>query len=311
MNPPTKTIVNPRTLAAGLVTLPAPLGSVPGAPRADTSQSLKQLNFFNLILAPGVPQRLPIAGDYLYVQQSTVALMAADGVGSTVLVLATDDKGNTIVLDLVGKGWVFPVAFEFVSITSTVAATVTIIAGFGRVQNDAAVRYTVGLGDTAVAFFNRPANVTPYAANQNVSDGATVIEFPRMARYPNGAGIVTKARIVKNSTTVLNANFTLFLQQASPGVKADQSAYALLGADQNFGSGVINFPNFVTGGAGSDSALCEVAGISVPFKCSTASAPQPPNLGGGGSLFGLLVANAAYVPGNGEGFRIELFTDKY
>lgn len=310
MNAP-KPIVNPQSLAAGLVKKPQFIGSVPGAPRADTSQALKQLNSFTLVLAAGVPQRLAIAGDYIYVQQASTALMSADGVGSTVQIIAVDDKGNTIILDLVGKGWIFPVAFEYISLQSTVGTIVTVIAGFGRVQNDASVRYTVGLGDTAVQTFARPANATPYAANQIVSDGVTILEFPRMARFPNGTGIITKARVVKNSTTVLNANFTLFLQQASPGVKADQSAYAMLGADQNFGSGVINFPSFVSGGAGSDSALCEVAGISVPFKCSAASALQAPNLGGGGSLFGLLVANAAYVPGNGENFRIELFTDKY
>lgn len=294
--------------------------SVPGAPPPRERNPLKQFNQSVVVCAFGVPTRLAIQGDYVYIQSATRNPMSPDGTGigngtgSVVpsVVAMRDNNNNLVTIDAVGKGYIFPSPFEYIEFISSNDITFIVMIGYGRVNNDSGIRTSVGLSEEIFTAIVRPANVTPYAANQNVNDvSGVVIEFPNCARFPFGNGIITRAKIFKVSPNLVNADFTLFLMPtAGSAGGADQSTYNL-SVNQRGLQGIIRFPTFITAGAGSTSSVCEIDGIAVPFRSQSASNPTPPNLAGGGSLFGNLVANGAYVPIASEQIFISLFVDRY
>lgn len=154
----------------------------------------------------------------------------------------------------------------------------------------------------STASFTRPANTTAYAANDAVSDDVTTptaLEFTNVAVIPKAGGIIRSAVLHKSDPDTTNAAFTLLLFDTSPAVAGfdDNSAIAITDAEfQNNFVGRITFAQAsaesrVTGD------LWNEQGIDMGYQCAT----------GGSSLFGVMVADAAYTPGSAEVFTIKLF----
>lgn len=147
------------------------------------------------------------------------------------------------------------------------------------------------------ATFTRPADTTTYAAGDAMGSSTstpTVLTFANSARVSAGTGMITKARLVKNSTNTTNSAFRLWLFSSSPTGANDNAAFALAYSSVGSRLGYIDFPGFVTEGTGSDCAECEVIGLASQFYASATS------------LFGVLVARSAYAPTSGEQFFVEL-----
>ena len=268
-----------------------------------------------VILVANIDTVIDLPGDYFYIEESSQIIVTPDLIAGGKIITARDDNGNVLTLTAANRGYAFPTPFAGITLRSTDAITLSLYIGFGRIENNSGARIVVGLGDTTSSGFLRPGNVTPYAPNQCVSNGLTLLTFARISRYPSCGAVITRARVIKNTPNLVNANFTLFLFSAgtAPAIPADQSAFVLLFGQLQVGQGIINFPAFVSGGAGSDAAVCEISGLALPVKTDSTLTTNSftDNLSKGGSLVGILVCNAAYVPGNGEQFIVELFTDKY
>lgn len=148
--------------------------------------------------------------------------------------------------------------------------------------------------------FTRPSNTTAYAANQVVgfTAGATNMTFSSAARVNNGSGRIVKARLMANSVTTTNALFRLFLFNAAPTAQADQAAFNLLYANRASSQGFIDFAGPITSGGSSDSIEIPdtMNNGNLKFVCT----------GGVTTLYGILVALAAYVPTSAETFYTEL-----
>lgn len=322
--PQSKNISNPLSIAAGVTRGKEPLGSVPGVSVPNTQQfSSKQFGFQTITVQPNTPFPLSIEGDYIFIEQTDFPIASAVGsppLGGLGILSIKDSNNNVLQLTQAGMGYVFPNAFQWLSFnyTGVAALKVQIYIGYGRVQDDAGTRVAVGLGRQAVIFtINRPANANPYAAGQIVGDIIPANIFLRqMSRTPQLGGVITKALITKNNAVVANADFSLwlFLSGASGLIPtADQAAFVFsntLGLQQQ---GLIRFPTFVTGGAGSTGSVCELSGIAVPFQTdnNVIASTNLTDFSDGGNLCAALVANAAYVPAAGEAISIMLFTDKY
>lgn len=143
---------------------------------------------------------------------------------------------------------------------------------------------------------------TTYSTNAVVGPavGADAV-MANCARVAGGTGTITRAHIMKNSTTVTNAQFRLHIYNTAPTPINDKAANILLYADVAGRDGTIDFLNFVTSGAGSDSALGygqfqQGMASFLPFKCAAGST----------SLILRLEALAGYVAAATEKFYIKL-----
>ena len=78
--------------------------------------------------------------------------------------------------------------------------------------------------------FNRPADVTAYAANDSVSDSTsapTNLEFANIIRVNGGTGYLVRAILITNQPTNV-AQFRLHLFNAAPSAGNDNAPYATL-----------------------------------------------------------------------------------
>lgn len=161
---------------------------------------------------------------------------------------------------------------------------------------------TVYGSSVITATFTRPADTTAYAASDvvcNSTSSPAVITFTNIAKEAGGNGYIMSARLNKSTTTTTNANFRLYLYTVAPTPIADNAAFTLLYANRASRIGWIDFSSMNTEGTGSDSANAYVTAAGVKFTCAADSR----------NLYGVLVAKAAYAPGNAEQFFIELGCD--
>jgi len=153
-----------------------------------------------------------------------------------------------------------------------------------------------GLQVITTASFTRPADTTAYAAQDAVSDSTTaptVLTFAGAGRANGGSGLILSARHLKSNTTL--ASYRLHLYRVAPTAINDNAQFPLLYANRANRVGFIDFSH-ATGGSGSDSTSALSTFVNLPFVCDAASV----------SLFGILVATAAYTPTSGEQHFIEL-----
>ena len=143
---------------------------------------------------------------------------------------------------------------------------------------------------------------TTYSAGAVVGPavGADAV-IANCARVAGGTGTITRARIMKNSTTTTNAQFRLHFYNTAATPINDKAANTLLYADTAKRDGTIDFLNFFTSGAGSDSALGygqfqQGMASFLPFKCAAGST----------SLTVRLEALAGYVAAATEKFYLQL-----
>lgn len=155
---------------------------------------------------------------------------------------------------------------------------------------------------TATAEITRPANTTAYAVGDVVTGTvAAVLEFANLAAYPNGLGRVIGGSIQKSTANITNAKFRLWLYAGTIAtVGADNAPAVLRYADKESYLGTVEFPLMVQDGSSVFSAIAIDNELSIPFKC----------IGAKRNLYGVLVAEGAYAPGNAETFFIRLAVER-
>lgn len=152
------------------------------------------------------------------------------------------------------------------------------------------------------ANFTRPADTTTYAigdliANSTTAASVVALSWATAARFSGGAAMIRRARINKSTTTITVSSFRLHLYASDPAAS----------------SGITNGDNGVW--------LTKVAGYLGSIDVSAdkafsdaAKGTGAPSIGAeitfvpgsGSTIYGLLEARAAYVPGNAEVFTVEL-----
>lgn len=281
------TIATPAAQTVDTTLLPVTLDTAP-----------KRFQRMTLIVAAGATVPVMVAGNFVFVEE-----MIWRG-GTPPSIFITFDEASAVEVTQRQTELRFPAIFTKAAIYNPGASypiTVTMVVGFGAfVQTE---RPLLIRSFNAYSEITRPANIIAYAANQMVADN-TPGRFIFADVYRPGSNTIriTKARITKNSTVILNASFKLFLAQAGSQISgniADQTAFDQLYAGVTNNSGVILFPTFVAGGAGADCAECIIDGIDLIARTNY--------FAGGNALWGYLVAMAAYVPTSGEKIRVELW----
>lgn len=148
------------------------------------------------------------------------------------------------------------------------------------------------------AEFTRPADTTAYAAGDVVSNSTSAgaaLNFSDIVR-DNEQGIVLRVCAIKSGTGVSNSSLRLHLFKSDPGTVNDNAAFSLAYADRATYIGSLLLPDFSANGA---TAIAE-AFPTLIMPVATAD-------GGSGNIYGVLVAEAAYTPANGEQFSVTLY----
>jgi hypothetical protein len=151
----------------------------------------------------------------------------------------------------------------------------------------------------------RPANATPYASGDAVSD--TVADahctFTNVAKGNPRTGVIESAQIASSANqSALYPDLELWLFEADIAVTVDNAQWALTDAESRTLVGIVpfNVANWKQGGAtvgAGGNAVCYVSGLNIPFRTNTANVT---------TLYGQLVVRNAYVPVSGEVFTIRL-----
>jgi hypothetical protein len=152
-----------------------------------------------------------------------------------------------------------------------------------------------------VASFTRPANTTAYANGQLVANSTTAgsvvpMRFDMGNSFPQAQFRLTRARLVKSSTTAIAANgIRVHLYQGTSPVctNGDGGAWLTTGAATWLGNiDITSMLAFSDGAAGTGSCP---AGSEILLRASSA-----------GPVWGLLMALGAYTPTSGEVFTLTL-----
>ena len=257
----------------------------------------QSLAFQQIVIPAGAIYPLVIKGNYIYVE----------GIGST-----TDTPANgTVTIKADTQQYPVPIfegnrairftqPFNNVELNNSANTTPVIVyfwIGFGDVRRDTSsdkYRTFSTLTSTAGA---------AYVANKVVGDNPVTFTFA-VSGFTSSANI-TKATMVKSTNATTNANFSLFLFGTKPTAVADNANFTFLPAGITNAVdylGVIQFPSFIAGAAGSNS-VCDVAGFEIAMSSPGLDLSSNPN----GTIYGILVANAGYTAAAGEVFSIKLF----
>ena len=138
-----------------------------------------------------------------------------------------------------------------------------------------------------VSSFTRPADTTAYATNDLVANSTTAASVTPMSFTLPLNALVTFASLSKSTNTATNANFTLWLFGSSPTVtNGDNAAFA-----PTFSKALGSFQLDATGSLFSDNAgsVNRFSNNPIPI---------------GGTIYGLLLASAAYTPASAEVFTV-------
>lgn len=273
-----------------------------GFVRSDPVDTPKQIGpqslaFQQIVIPAGAIYPLVIKGNYIYVE----------GIGST-----TDTPANgTVTIKADTQQYPVPIfegnrairftqPFNNVELNNTANTSPVIVyfwIGFGDVRRD-----TSSEKYRTFSTLTSAAGAT-YAANKVV--GANPVTFTFAVSGFTSSANITKATLIKSTATTTNANFSLYLFGAKPSAVADNANFTFLPAGVSNAVdylGVIQFPFFVAGAAGSNS-VCDVAGFEIAMSSPGLDLSSNPN----GTVYGILVANAAYTSVAGETFSLKLF----
>jgi hypothetical protein len=153
--------------------------------------------------------------------------------------------------------------------------------------------------------FTRPSDTTAYAAEDAINNSTSTpsnITFTALNGEKLEAGqkyYIKSLRVITNNNTVTNGSFRLYITNTSQTpVIADNAQQTLLYANKAKVVGFIDF-SLTTGGTGSDSGEAYVSGIDMPVTLA------------GSTLYGYLVAKAAYTPASAQQFYFELTAVNY
>lgn len=150
--------------------------------------------------------------------------------------------------------------------------------------------------------FSRPANATAYTANDLVANSVTAgsVEAMKFSTQGTGAGgrgqgKIRRVRLFKDDVTVTNASFTLHLFTQDPaGAAGDNAAFAVTTSEFHLGSIAIDMSSGALPGTAD---LMEAVAVSPEINFFMEQ---------GDIIYGLLEAEAGYVPASGETFTVTL-----
>jgi hypothetical protein len=154
----------------------------------------------------------------------------------------------------------------------------------------------VGGSYAVPATVTRPANATPYTANDVLGGGAAVITFLNIGPVAGGDVMLTTIKLEVDVANVPSGmtSFRLYLYSVTPpSALSDNAAWTLLTGDRVAFKGYVDlgFPVAISG-----TLYVETNGVN---KQITVPA--------GGSLFGYLVTNGGFTPaGNSEVYVVTL-----
>lgn len=149
------------------------------------------------------------------------------------------------------------------------------------------------------ATFTRPSDTTAYAVGDLVANSTTAGSVVAMtiaaARTASGVVMLRRVKLHKSGTSVTNASFRLHLFRAAPGTvtNGDNGAFSVSGVADYLGAFDVTIDRAFTDGA---------AGIGIPVTGGELGI----KLEGGGNVYGLLEARAAYTPTSAEVFTVTL-----
>ena len=266
----------------------ASLGAILSPPPLPASIGYKSLQKIQLSLAGNTQQTVQVSGNFIYVLSitgnSTSTPVTLQPIGNA----AVPIYNNTTILR-----WDSDFTQLIVNNPAASTLSLTLIIGYGDYKDYSALTFSAPVNFNSVGSITRPNNVVAYAANQYVGDGVNSITLTNCAR-PNGTGVLFNRLILsKNSATTANADFTalIYSPDQSSTSPADQSTYVV---NSLIPRAIVRFPSFVTGGAGSSYAYCDLNDLGLYAGTATLY----------GSYYVNLVANAAYVPTANEVFTL-------
>lgn len=154
------------------------------------------------------------------------------------------------------------------------------------------------------ASFRRLNNTTAYAANDIVSDSASVLIFSGMALGNGGSGRIVQAALVDDANQSTLGSFELALFTAAPAIQTDNALAAFTDAEMLTWIGNVPFSagyvqNAGSGAAGNVGYLTR--NLNLEYVCGSAET----------RLFGLLMVRNAYTPITQERFDIFLTVERF
>jgi hypothetical protein len=268
-------------------------------------------------LAPTGSYPILAVGDFVYIKAITTpnltgAAPAMATYSAKPSIRIKPYNGPEMVVDRVGQSFRFTRAFSNLqvsypaaSITAGLIISVELIIGFGGFDEPAPHRVSPFFSERTIT---RPANAIAYAAGQYVGNtadmGGKCLAFLDTFRLGSRYSRITRAMIRKNSATITNAVFSLYFFQVPPTTScADQVAFAMTPSDDNPQMGRIQFPAFITGGAGSTMSFCDLAGIDFHLRQLDGNFTES-------AVYGALVADAAYIPTASEPFIVSIWGEQ-
>lgn len=258
------------------------------------------------------------AGNFVFVEQITPIFELSTDVGLTKAIYLRPNSAPAVAVENAPRLYRFANDFSEIQVDSepgNAPCFIDLVIGFGAYENPSqALRVEPFWTDQTIT---RPANITPYAANQIVGPQPAVaygLLFQNVFGFGRRYARITRARVQKSSLTTANAQFSLHIWQGNGNAAqlstADQAVFTLKADAAVSYLGRIQFPVFYTGGAGSDMAVAELNGLDLTIMNPDRLYAGIP-LGPYTNISGLLVADAAYVPASGETLLIELFGERF
>lgn len=270
-----------------------------------TPRAPQTLFFQKITVGPGQTYPVVISGNYCYVEgvMWNTTELSQSAINDSILTVKPDTTGAVSRLIASKREIQFPENFSNLQFTNSSAFATAVIwawVGSGRVRSDAPTRRV----NSSFSAFNTSGAVA-YAVGDVVGNSPQPIQG--ICSPYNQRARIKSLTVQKTSATTANANFTLWLFSAKgTGSCVDNAAFAIgatpAGINPYEYLGQIQIPAFVTGGAGSTVAICSLAGLDVEIFTT----PTDANGYAAGTIYGVLTANAAYVPTNGELFTFTL-----
>jgi hypothetical protein len=261
-------------------------------PFVTAPQTLLQQKVF---VGAGRRYGVAVSGNYLYVDGITYGTSDLSNVGVlNVVTVKPNTAGATADVIYPKRGIQFPENFTVLEFYNPSAYDVflNVSVGAGKITTEQPRKF-----HTCNTSFNSGVVGVgvAYAVGESVGQSNQAFN----ACSPTSQRAVLRSLVcTKQTATLTNADFTLWLFSDSLTVTpANKAPFVFLsGANDYEFLGVVRFPSFATGGAGSTYAYSAVAGLDIDLECVGSANSQ-------GTIYSVLTANAAYVQAN-EVFNI-------
>ena len=156
----------------------------------------------------------------------------------------------------------------------------------------------------ATATFTRPANITPYATGDEISNSTTAgdavaMEFAGLTETSPADGKILQAKLYTNAQG-FTGDVKMYLYDSEPTMSGDNSPHVITPSDAANLVGFVIWSTAYASPTGSTASVNFVSpGLAFVSKNRTAGNP----------LYGVLVARGAITPASGQTFSVELLCE--